>query len=169
MVEMTLIRDDRSASAAHHRAAESAPSTERQSPSANMNGDDVKRFLDSNQKVFERAIAEIEQRVGFFIADWGTICGFSSSESRTRERDKGVSPQTATEAKAQGLRSHVPSMVARLGEGLEEGREGADESEHDQHRARDRDRPQRRIGPAPEGSKDPPGEGEDGHGDQRLA
>jgi putative GTP pyrophosphokinase len=42
-----------------------------------MNEDDVTRFLDCKQEVFQRAIAEIEQRVGFFIADWGTICGFS--------------------------------------------------------------------------------------------
>lgn len=42
-----------------------------------MNEDDVTRFLDCKQEVFQRAIAEIEQRVGFFIADWGTISGFS--------------------------------------------------------------------------------------------
>ena len=42
-----------------------------------MNEDDVKHFLDSNHEVFRRASAEIEQRVGFFIADWGSICGFS--------------------------------------------------------------------------------------------
>src|SRR5262249_43045418 len=77
MAEMTRLHDGRSASASSHRAAESARSTERQSPSANMNEDDVKRFLDNNREVFRRASTEIEQRVGFFIADWGSSCGFS--------------------------------------------------------------------------------------------
>jgi ppGpp synthetase/RelA/SpoT-type nucleotidyltranferase len=42
-----------------------------------MNEDDVKHFLETNQEVFKRAIAEIEQLVGFFVADWGRIRGFS--------------------------------------------------------------------------------------------
>jgi ppGpp synthetase/RelA/SpoT-type nucleotidyltranferase len=42
-----------------------------------MNEDDVTRFLAGKQAVFQRAIAEIEQRVGFFIADWGRSGGFS--------------------------------------------------------------------------------------------
>jgi ppGpp synthetase/RelA/SpoT-type nucleotidyltranferase len=42
-----------------------------------MSEDDVKHFLESNQEVLKRAIAEIEQQVGFFVADWGKICGFA--------------------------------------------------------------------------------------------
>lgn len=42
-----------------------------------MNEDDVTHFLETKQEIFERAIAEIEQRVGFFVADWGRVRGFS--------------------------------------------------------------------------------------------
>jgi hypothetical protein len=42
-----------------------------------MNEDDIRHFLESNQETFKRAIAEIEQLVGLFIADWERICGFS--------------------------------------------------------------------------------------------
>jgi len=42
-----------------------------------MNEDDVNQFLESKREVFELAIAEIEQRVGFFIADRGRMCTFS--------------------------------------------------------------------------------------------
>jgi putative GTP pyrophosphokinase len=43
----------------------------------NMNAEQVEHFLESNHDVFERAIAEIERLVVFFIADRGTICRFS--------------------------------------------------------------------------------------------
>jgi hypothetical protein len=42
-----------------------------------MSEDDVQHFLESNQEVFKRAIAEIEQLVGFFVADWERICKVS--------------------------------------------------------------------------------------------
>jgi ppGpp synthetase/RelA/SpoT-type nucleotidyltranferase len=42
-----------------------------------MTEDDVQHFLESKQEVFQRAIAEVEQRVGFLIADRARICGFS--------------------------------------------------------------------------------------------
>jgi ppGpp synthetase/RelA/SpoT-type nucleotidyltranferase len=53
-----------------------------------MNQDDVKRFLEGNQEVFKRAIIEVEQRIGLFIADWGRICGFSVEQiENTRIKD----------------------------------------------------------------------------------
>jgi ppGpp synthetase/RelA/SpoT-type nucleotidyltranferase len=75
---MTRFRDGRSSSASSHRAAETADGQWRSGdPSGNMNEGDVKHFLESNQEVLKRAIAEIEQQVGFFVADWGKICGFA--------------------------------------------------------------------------------------------
>jgi ppGpp synthetase/RelA/SpoT-type nucleotidyltranferase len=44
---------------------------------ARLSEDDVQHFLESNQEVFKRAIAEIEQLVGFFVADWERICKVS--------------------------------------------------------------------------------------------
>jgi ppGpp synthetase/RelA/SpoT-type nucleotidyltranferase len=38
---------------------------------------DVKRFLDRNQEVFKRALADVERLVGFFVADWAGVWGFS--------------------------------------------------------------------------------------------
>jgi ppGpp synthetase/RelA/SpoT-type nucleotidyltranferase len=51
--------------------------TERQRPSVNLDEDNVKHFLEGNQEVFERAIAQIERLVVFLIVDQGTICRFS--------------------------------------------------------------------------------------------
>jgi Glutathione S-transferase, N-terminal domain len=56
-----------------------------------------------------------------------------------------------------------------LFEGLEEGGEGAHESEHDQHSAGDRDRSEWRVRSAPDPGEGGPGEGEDDYGDQSLA
>jgi len=39
--------------------------------------DDVRHFLDRNREVFKRAIAEVEQLVGFFVADWADVWRFS--------------------------------------------------------------------------------------------
>jgi hypothetical protein len=47
--------------------------------SGEMSEDDVQHFLESKQEVFQRAIAEVEQRVRFFIADWARIYGSLSS------------------------------------------------------------------------------------------
>jgi ppGpp synthetase/RelA/SpoT-type nucleotidyltranferase len=38
---------------------------------------DVKHFLERNDEVLQRAIAEVEQLVGFLIADRATTCGIS--------------------------------------------------------------------------------------------
>jgi ppGpp synthetase/RelA/SpoT-type nucleotidyltranferase len=38
---------------------------------------DIRDFLDRNEEVFRRAIAEVEQLVGFFVADWADVCRFS--------------------------------------------------------------------------------------------
>jgi ppGpp synthetase/RelA/SpoT-type nucleotidyltranferase len=42
-----------------------------------MNENDVEHFFERRQEIFKRAIAEIEQLVAFFIADWGRTCGFA--------------------------------------------------------------------------------------------
>jgi ppGpp synthetase/RelA/SpoT-type nucleotidyltranferase len=42
-----------------------------------LSEDDVRRFLDRNRDVFMQAIAEVERLVGFFIADWADVWGFS--------------------------------------------------------------------------------------------
>jgi ppGpp synthetase/RelA/SpoT-type nucleotidyltranferase len=38
---------------------------------------DVRQFLDRNQEVLERAIAEVERLVGFFLANWADLGKFS--------------------------------------------------------------------------------------------
>jgi ppGpp synthetase/RelA/SpoT-type nucleotidyltranferase len=113
MAEMTRRGDRRSASASHHRTAERARSTDQQSPSANTTEDDVKRFLEGNREVFERAIAEIEQRIRFFIADWGSTCGFSVERIETaRIKDAG---RVLAKARRKGL-SGAEALLRRCDE-----------------------------------------------------
>src|SRR5262245_60533564 len=73
-----------------------------------MSEDDVKRFLDSNHGVFRRASPEIEQRVGFFIADWGSVCGFSV------ERIENVRIKDARRAFAKARRKGLSEADALL-------------------------------------------------------